>query len=170
MMHHLSRCLPCGVVGLALLTASGCDSKPAPASAPAKPAQSAPASPSASPASPASHAGTGSKMDDHDHQMTSLGTTKIGAWDVKVAGEVKPGKEGHFDIELSGSTDKPAAIRVWIGSQDARGAMKQKADGDGKEFHAHADVPNPIPDGAGFWIEIEDAKGVKTVGGVPLKH
>ncbi|MBN8645656.1 MAG: hypothetical protein J0L61_10515, partial [Planctomycetes bacterium] len=106
---------------------------------------------------------------DHGHgEGGAIGTATIGAWTVSVSGEIKAGSEAHLDIKLSGSPAKPAAVRVWIGSQDGKGAMKQKADGDGKEYHAHADVPNPIPAGAQLWVEIDDGKGSKSVGGFPI--
>lgn len=106
---------------------------------------------------------------DHGHgEDGAIGTATIGAWTVSVSGEIKAGSEAHLDIKLSGSPAKPAAVRVWIGSQDGKGAMKQKADGDGKEYHAHADVPNPIPAGAQLWVEIDDGKGSKSVGGFPI--
>jgi hypothetical protein len=107
---------------------------------------------------------------DHGHGAGgAIGTVTIGAWTVKVGGEIKAGSEAHLDIELSGSATTPAAVRVWIGSQDGKGAMKQKADGGGKEYHAHTDVPNPIPADAKLWIEIDDGKGAKTVGGIAIK-
>ena len=118
---------------------------------------------------------SGHGADGHDHGHArggALGTATIGAWTVKAFGDITAGKEAEVDIELSGSAEKPAAVRVWIGSQDGKGAMKQKADGgggDGKEYHAHADVPKPIPADAKLWIEIQDAKGVKSVGGFALK-
>lgn len=119
---------------------------------------------------PAAGAGGGHDHGEHGHgEGGPLGTVTIGAWSVNVSGEVKAGREAHLDIELSGNSARPAAVRVWIGSQDGRGAMKQKADGDGKDFHAHTDVPNPIPANAKLWIEIEDAKGLKTLGSVDLK-
>jgi len=109
--------------------------------------------------------------DDHGHGPGgALGTVTIGAWSVTVSGEVKAGSEAHLDIKLSGSTAKPAAVRVWVGTQDGKGAMKQKAEGDGLEFHSHADVPNPIPTSAKLWIEIDDGKGGKAVGGFALKN
>lgn len=119
---------------------------------------------------PAAGPGGGGGHSDHNHgDGSAIGTAVIGVWTVKVSGEAKPGSEAHLDIELSGSAPKPAAVRVWIGSQDGRGAMKERADGDGKSYHAHTDVPNPIPAGAKLWIEIEDARGVKAVGGFDLK-
>lgn len=112
---------------------------------------------------------------DHDHgdhghgDSGAIGTVTIGEWTVVVSGEIEAGSEAHLDIELSGSEVRPAAVRVWIGTQDGKGAMKQKADGDGKSYHAHTDVPNPIPADAQLWIEIDDGKGGKTVGGVQIK-
>ncbi len=122
-------------------------------------------------AAPAGGAGkAGGDHGDHGHgEGGAIGTATIGAWTVAVSGEVKAGAEAHLDIRLSGSTARPAAVRVWIGAQDGKGAMKQKADGGGAEFHAHADVPSPIPEGAQLWVEIDDGKGGKSVGGFPLK-
>lgn len=107
---------------------------------------------------------------DHGHgEGGAIGTATIGVWTVAVSGEVKAGSEAHLDIRLSGNAARPAAVRVWIGSQDGKGSMKQKADGGGYEYHAHADVPSPIPAGAQLWVEIDDGKGGKSVGGFPLK-
>lgn len=106
---------------------------------------------------------------DHGHgEGGALGTATIGAWTVTVSGEVKAGAEAHLDIKLSGSTSKASAVRFWVGAQDGKGAMKGKAEGSGPEYHAHVDVPSPIPAGAKLWIEIEDAKGGKSVGGFAI--
>lgn len=112
----------------------------------------------------------GGTRDDYGHASDAvLGTAAIGAWTVKASGEIQAGKEAHLDIELSGSAEKPIAVRVWIGTRDGKGTMKSKADGEGLEFHAHADVPNPIPAEAQLWIEIEDVKGGKFLGSISLK-
>lgn len=107
---------------------------------------------------------------DHGHGAGgALGTATIGAWTVTVSGEIKAGAEAHLDIKRSGNTAKASAVRFWVGEQDGKGAMKGKADGAGPEYHAHVDVPNPIPAGAKLWIEIEDAKGTKSLGGIAIK-
>jgi hypothetical protein len=120
-------------------------------------------------ASPAGKAGG----DDGDHghgEGGAIGTATIGAWTVTVSGEIKAGAEAHLDIKLSGSTAKASAIRFWVGAQDGKGAMKGKADGAGPEYHAHVDVPNPIPANAKLWIEIDDGKGSKSVGGLAISR
>lgn len=161
------------VAGLVLpalsLLLTGCEKAPAPAKPASTPGPATP-DPKPAPAPSVPAAAAPSAMDHHDHAHgEELGTITIAAWTVKVSGSIEAGKEAHVDIALSGSTEKPAAVRVWVGSQDGKGAMKEKADGDGKEYHAHAAVPNPIPATAKFWIEIEDTKGNKTSGGIAIK-
>lgn len=120
-------------------------------------------------ASPAGKAG--GDHGDHGHgEGGAIGTATIGAWTVTVSGEIKAGAEAHLDIKLSGSTAKASAIRFWVGAQDGKGAMKGKADGAGPEYHAHVDVPNPIPANAKLWIEIDDGKGSKSVGGLTISR
>lgn len=122
-------------------------------------------------AAPATGAGkAGGDHGDHGHgEGGAIGTATIGAWTVAVSGEIKAGAEAHLDITLSGGTAKASAIRFWVGSRDGKGAMKGKVDGAGPEYHAHVDVPNPIPADARLWIEIEDAKGAKSLGGIAIK-
>jgi hypothetical protein len=127
----------------------------------------------AKPAAAAPAGGEGKAGGDHgDHghgEGGALGTATIGAWTVTVSGEVKAGAEAHLDIKLSGSTAKASAVRFWVGAHDGKGAMKGKAEGTGPEYHAHVDVPNPIPADAKLWIEIDDGKGGKSVGGFAIK-
>lgn len=167
----LGLCLPLGA----------CDkSEPSTPAAPLEPGQ-APAGgrtpPGATPAAPAqtppAKPTPGAMKDDHSSDEShDLGTLTLGGWTVKAKqeGKIEAGKEGHFDIDLAGSSDKPAAVRVWIGSQDGKGSMKSKADGDGGEYHAHADAPSPLNAEAKLWIEIETSKGEKLVGSVAIKR
>ncbi len=116
--------------------------------------------------------------DDHDHKhghghgpKTELGTQSAGGMTIAAAreGDVTPGGEATFDITVSGGTGKPAAVRVWVGSQDGKGSIKGKAEAEGDGWHAHAEVPKPLPAGSKLWVEVETAKGEKHVVGFELK-
>lgn len=114
----------------------------------------------------------GDKHDDHDsHGPTVvLGNSAIGAFAVVAsrAGEVKPGGEVAVDVDITpaaGAAAKVASIRVWIGTQDAKGSLKAKLD----SGHGHVEVPNPMPAEAKLWVEVEDDKGTKSVGSFDLK-
>lgn len=164
--HAASTVLLCS---LALVPA--CEKKPQSGTAPAAGA-STPA------AKPDSHAGH-----DHDHDhggaVIELGAIKIGSFDVKVTrdkGEVVAGKDAAIDASITpgaGGAAKPTAVRFWIGTEDAKGSVKAKAEiENAKEpdrWHTHAEVPSPIPAGSKLWIEIEDDKGGKNRGTVDLK-
>lgn len=108
--------------------------------------------------------------DGHNHgEEVALGSQTIGAFTVKVArdGAVTAGKEASFDVSVEGG--KPSAIRVWIGAQDAAGAVKSKAEAGKEGWHVHAEAPSPIPAGAKLWVEVENDKGESAVGGFDLK-
>jgi len=174
--------LNAGLVALTFGFAVGCDRKDPPP-APAKPDAAAnpgatppPAGkPAAAPDKPAS----GEHAHDHDHddhghghgEEVQLGSVTIAGFNVKVVqqGKVEAGKDAAFAFEVSGGVGKPAAVRAWIGSQDAAGSVKAKADAEEHGFHVHVEAPQPLPSGSQLWIEVEDAKGVKTLGSVALK-
>lgn len=147
----------------ALLALAACDKKP-------------PAAASGKPDKPADH--THAPGDGHDHghdhghgPATPLGEQTAGGFTVKAVreGDVKPGGEGTFDIAVSGGAGKPAAVRLWIGTKDAAGSVKAKAEPEGEGWHAHVEVPNPLPPGAKLWVEVEAASGEKAVVEFDLK-
>jgi hypothetical protein len=135
------------------------------------------------PAAPATPPAAGQKKSTehpaHGGDAIDLGTTTIGGLTVRAARDkdpIKPGAETHIDIVLSnpaGQSTKTAAVRVWIGTEDAKGSVKSKAEiEDPKEpgrLHAHADVPDPIPTDSKLWVEIENETGGRSVGSFPLK-
>lgn len=115
------------------------------------------------------------KDDGHDHsahdghghnesEKKALGTMKIGAFKVTVAQEapVTAGKAGSFHMKVTGG--RVNAVRTWIGTQDASGSVKFKAEVEGADFHAHPKAPNPLPNGSLLWIELEAEDGTKLVG------
>lgn len=116
--------------------------------------------------------------DDHDHKdghghgpKTELGSQSAGGMTITAAreGGVEAGKEATFDISVTGGAGKPAAVRVWVGTQDGKGSIRSKAEAEGDGWHAHAEVPKPIPAGSKLWVEVETAKGEKHVVGFDLK-
>ena len=52
------------------------------------------------------------------------------------------------------------SVRFWIGTEDAKGSVKAKAEEETTEnWHSHAEVPNPLPAGSKFWVEVEPPSG-----------
>jgi hypothetical protein len=140
----------------------GCEKSP---ETPAKPAV---------PPTPAKPAAGHDHGHDHGHDdgpSTALGEQTAGGFTIKAArdGALTPGAEAPIDVWVTGAT-KPAAIRVWIGTQDAKGASKAKAETEGDHWHAHAEVPKPLPTDSKLWIEVENDKGEKSSAGFDLKR
>lgn len=115
--------------------------------------------------------------DEHAHTdggehgpTTELGQVESGGFTVKVAreGDVKAGSDVPIDVSVTGAK-KVSAVRIWIGSEDAKGSIKAKADAEGDHWHAHVEIPDPLPAGAKAWIEVESEGGANAVVGVDLK-
>jgi hypothetical protein len=90
------------------------------------------------------------------HNRIPIGETTVG--DLKLVATmdepVKPGGEGAFDLVITGG--KPKAVRFWVGTEAAEGSVKAKAEEETTDnWHAHTEVPNPLPAGSRFWAEIE---------------
>ncbi|MFN0133957.1 MAG: hypothetical protein ACKVW3_15685 [Phycisphaerales bacterium] len=115
----------------------------------------------------------------HGGAVIQLGTSTIGTFDVKATrdeGQIVAGKDAPIDVTVTpaaGSTAKATAVRFWIGTEDAKGSAKAKADienpAEPNRWHTHAEIPNPMPTGSRLWVEIEDDKGGKAVGSFDLK-
>lgn len=139
----------------------GCEKK----SEPAKPATEAPVA--SKPVEAAAPQGDG-----HSHGATTeLGEQPAGGYTVKASrdGEVTPGKDAPIDAWVSGGTAKVSAVRFWIGTEDAKGSVKAKAELERDNWHTHAEIPNPLPEGSRLWVEIESEGGEKSVVGFDLK-
>jgi hypothetical protein len=96
--------------------------------------------------------------DAHDHGPTvELGAQTIGGYTVKASrdGELTAGADAPIDVWITGGTGRVAAVRFWIGTQDAKGSMKAKAELEKDNWHTHAEVPSPLPAGSMLWVEIE---------------
>ncbi len=81
---------------------------------------------------------------------------------------VTPGGEGAFDVVITGG--KPKAVRFWVGTEDAKGSVKAKADEETTDnWHTHAEVPAPLPAGSKFWVEVEPPTGQAFTASFDLK-
>lgn len=134
----------------------------------------------ADPAKPVAGAETPAKTDDHAHKegddhhhgaTTELGEQSEGGFAIKASrdGDVVAGKDAAIDVWVTGGTSKVAAVRFWIGTQDAKGSVKAKAELEKDNWHTHAEIPSPMPEGSKLWVEVETDKGERTVVGFDLK-
>jgi hypothetical protein len=146
---------------------------------------------------PATPAATDAKGQDHDHghdhdhdhdhgpkaghggPVIALGEQTIGSF-LAVAtrdeGDIVAGKDAPIDVTVTptaGASAKVVAVRFWIGTQDAKGSVKAKAEVENPKepnrWHVHAEIPSPMPAESKLWVEIEDDKGGTSVGGFDLK-
>ena len=77
--------------------------------------------------------------------------------------------DAPIDVWIDGGVGKGVtAVRFWIGTQDAKGSIKAKAEIEEGKWHTHVEIPSPIAEGANLWVEIEEAGGKKTQGSFGL--
>lgn len=115
----------------------------------------------------------------HGGAVIALGEQTVGPFTVKATrdeGTIVAGKDAPIDATVTpaaGGTAKATAVRFWIGTQDAKGSIKAKAEiedpKDPNRWHVHAEIPSPIPAGSKLWVEIESGTGEKHVVGFDLK-
>lgn len=111
--------------------------------------------------------------DGHDHGATTqLGEQSAGGFTIKASrdGEIVAGKDAAIDTWVTGGTDKVVAVRFWVGTQDAKGSVKAKAELEKDNWHTHAEIPSPLPAGSRLWVEVVTDKGEKHVAGFDLKQ
>lgn len=115
----------------------------------------------------------------HGGPVIELGTTTIGEFSAKATrdqGEIVAGKDAPIDVTVTpsaGTTAKVSAVRFWIGTEDAAGAVKAKAEienpSEPNRWHTHAEIPDPLPVGSKLWVEVEDDSGATNVASFDLK-
>jgi hypothetical protein len=119
------------------------------------------------PAPAATQPGAAAKPTDDEHlNKTVLGETTVRGMKFKALQDApaKPGGEGAFDLVITGypAGGKPKAVRFWVGTENAEGSVKAKAEEETPDnWHVHAELPNPLPAGSKFWAEVEPATGDK---------
>lgn len=123
----------------------------------------------------------GEKMhkDDHDHDHehddeVALDPITIDGMTIVLAqshGAVAAAKEGHLVVKLPYSDNGATIVRAWIGTEDrtlsfvGRGEYAASHD----DYDIHAMAPDPLPENAMWWVEIEKPDGTKVVGSTKPK-
>ena len=107
--------------------------------------------------------------EDHEHAEDPLGTVDVGGLAVELAqghGAVTAGEEAHLVVKLPYTDDGATVVRAWIGSEDrtlsyvGRGEYAPSHD----DYDVHATAPDPLPEGALWWVEIERPDGTVLLG------
>lgn len=110
----------------------------------------------------------GGHGDDHGIE-TPLPAATIGDMKVELTqakGVIEPGKEGILLVKLPYEDKGETIVRAWIGTEDRTLSMVGK----GIYAPAHGDydvqtmAPDPLPENAKWWVEIEKPDGTKAVG------
>ena len=107
--------------------------------------------------------------DEHEHDEVSLGKAMLGDLEVELAqghGAVEPGKESHLVVKLPYSDDGATVVRAWIGTEDRTLSKPGKADyaPAHDDYDLHAVAPDPLPEGAQWWIEVQKPDGTTLLG------
>jgi hypothetical protein len=115
----------------------------------------------------------GDSHEDDAHDLQPLGDVELGDMSVQAFqghGEAAAGKELHLLVKLPDDVSG-ATVRAWIGTDDryasvvALGTYAQDEQG----YSLHATAPDPLPESAAWWIEVELADGTTHVGSVPVR-
>lgn len=109
--------------------------------------------------------------DAHAAKGTSLGTASVAGVGVAVSHEApfEAGKTVTLHLGITPASPAPKSIRLWIGTEDGKGSAKAKADIHGDHGHADVEVPDPLPEGAALWVQVDPAQGDGAKSSLPLK-
>jgi hypothetical protein len=98
-------------------------------------------------------------------------TVDIGIWKVAVTipKPAQAGKALDVDLVLTPAAQVPKAVRLWVGTANARGSVKVKAEPEAAgAYCVGVEVADPIPAEAQVWIAIEAADGTTIKASVAL--
>ncbi|MHC4892445.1 MAG: hypothetical protein ACYTFV_03585 [Planctomycetota bacterium] len=118
--------------------------------------------------------GHSDEANEHDHDEVPLGSVEIGDLTVELAqghGGIAAGKESHLVVKLPYADAGATAVRAWIGTEDRTLSLVGKAEyaAAHDDYDLHATAPDPLPEGAQWWIEIERPDGTRALGSaVPI--
>lgn len=168
------RCFSMCLILLFTIVPTGCEKSDSPSGAAPSPAPAASHPKSApDPRSAETSTAPSSGTPTHGGETIDLGTQKLGEFNVRASrekGALEPGGEAPVDVWVDGGTGQGvAAVRLWIGTQDARGSIKAKAEFEHGKWHSHLELPTPMPAEARLWVEIEKSAGERSSGSFDLK-
>ena len=109
----------------------------------------------------------------HSHgPAVELGEQASGALTVKATreGDVTPGGELPVDIWVTGGTARVNSVRFWVGIESGKGSVKAKAALETDNWHNHAEVPSPLPEGSKLWVSVDLSDGTKSLVSFDLKQ
>lgn len=108
-----------------------------------------------------------------DHGLASLGTVTVGDMEVQAfqgRGEAAGREELRLLVKLAGG-DVGSTVRAWIGTDDRYAsviALAQYSAAHGG-YELRAEAPDPLPESASWWIEVEMPDGRTHVGSVAMR-
>jgi len=105
----------------------------------------------------------------HHDDAVSLPSTMIADMQVELAqghGAIKAGEESHLVVKLPYNDNGATVIRAWIGTDDRTLSFVGKGEyaPSNDAYGIHAMAPDPLPENAMWWIEIENPDGSKGLG------
>jgi hypothetical protein len=111
----------------------------------------------------------------HSGKVIELGSGKAGPFAIRASrdeGAIKGGGDAPIDVWVE-SGPKVVAVRFWIGTEDAKGSVKARAEiedpAQPNHYHTHAEVPATLPAGSRLWVEVEGDGGAKGTAGFDLR-
>jgi hypothetical protein len=110
--------------------------------------------------------------DDHGHGVVvQLGEQQVAGFTVRASrdGKLEGASDSPIDVWITGGTGKVKSVRFWVGTEDAKGSVKAKAELERDNWHTHAELPSPMPADSKLWVEFEVEGGGKQLVGFDLK-
>jgi hypothetical protein len=166
----LSLAIALSSVGILGCDEHGHDHAPAASSAGASAAADHPHGPNGE------HAPTTAPTAGHGGPVIALGTAIAGSFTLVATrdqGDIVAGKDAPIDVTVTSTNAKAGAVRFWIGTEDAKGSVKAKAEvenpAEPNRWHTHAEIPDPLPAGVKLWVEVEADGAAKSVASFDLK-
>lgn len=173
------------VVLLVSLALTACERAPQERTQPTPPAAPTPAAAPAADAAPKSApTAADAGHEGHDHapkpvkpghsgESIELGTVEVAGHTVRASRDKQPvtaGGDSPVDVWIDESSGKNVTVvRLWIGTADAKGSLKAKADLEDGHWHTHVEIPDPLPAESKLWVEIEKTGAEKHVTSFDLK-